>query len=258
MLSLLDENRNHVAKVVDIRNELVDPTSDLTAIPDEQTVNESMNTLSSLVYLAAGEYPSELTKLFKKLQQLCDSATRVRPEGLIVCVINEIYSPDLDANYPNVLAVRKNAGKVGDLAAWIAEWKMWSSIQVSPLKVTTRGTVQRKRQSEEGDNSTETAKRVKSSIIKEEEKGFGTHVYIGNIPNSDDPEAFLRRLLGDLNPNFDIKEVTVPIRDGDKHQPYGFAELGSAGEAEEAIHKLNGMRVGGRMLKVGVAQGRRF
>ena len=83
---------------------------------------------------------------------------------------------------------------------------------------------------------------------------MGNRLYIGNLPFSVD-EATLRELFGRNNRN--VSEVKL-ITDRDTGRPrgFGFVEMGSSEEAEQAISELNGHDLDGRQLTVNEAKER--
>ncbi|ANM30640.1 RNA-binding protein [Acidobacteria bacterium Mor1] len=83
---------------------------------------------------------------------------------------------------------------------------------------------------------------------------MGTRLYVGNLPFSAD-EAEVRAL-------FEQGERTVTdvhlVTDRETGRPrgFGFVEMGSAEQAEQAISSLNGYSMGGRQLNVNEARER--
>ena len=83
---------------------------------------------------------------------------------------------------------------------------------------------------------------------------MGNRLYVGNLPFSVD-EATLHELFGRNNRN--VSEVKL-ITDRDTGRPrgFGFVEMGSSEEAEQAISELNGHDLDGRQLTVNEARER--
>ena len=83
---------------------------------------------------------------------------------------------------------------------------------------------------------------------------MGTRLYVGNLPFSAD-ESEVRAL-------FEQGERTVTdvhlVTDRETGRPrgFGFDEMGSAEQAEQAIASLNGYSMGGRQLNVNEARER--
>ncbi len=83
---------------------------------------------------------------------------------------------------------------------------------------------------------------------------MGTRLYVGNLPFSAD-ESEVRAL-------FEQGERTVTdvhlVTDRETGRPrgFGFVEMGSAEQAEQAIASLNGYSMGGRQLNVNEARER--
>ena len=83
---------------------------------------------------------------------------------------------------------------------------------------------------------------------------MGTRLYVGNLPFSVD-EATLRQLFEQNNRT--VEEVKL-ITDRDTGRPrgFGFVEMGSSEEAEQAISELNDYTLDGRQLRVNEARER--
>jgi RNA recognition motif-containing protein len=83
---------------------------------------------------------------------------------------------------------------------------------------------------------------------------MGTRLYVGNLPFSVD-EATLRQLFEQNNRT--VEEVKL-ITDRDTGRPrgFGFVEMGSSEEAEQAISELNDYTLEGRQLRVNEARER--
>ncbi len=83
---------------------------------------------------------------------------------------------------------------------------------------------------------------------------MGLRLYVGNLPFSVD-EPTLQELFGRNNRT--VAEVKL-ITDRDTGRPrgFGFVEMGSDEEAEQAISELNGYELEGRQLKVNEAHER--
>ena len=83
---------------------------------------------------------------------------------------------------------------------------------------------------------------------------MGTRLYVGNLPFSVD-EPTLQELFGRNNRT--VAEVKL-ITDRDTGRPrgFGFVEMGSDEEAEQAISELNGYELEGRQLNVNEARER--
>jgi RNA recognition motif-containing protein len=91
----------------------------------------------------------------------------------------------------------------------------------------------------------------RSSPTTEWRKITMKNIYIGNLDYST-TEDQLRTLFLAHGP---VETVTI-VRDRDTGQPRGFAflEMSNDGEAEKAIHALNGTLLGGRTLNVNEAR----
>lgn len=90
---------------------------------------------------------------------------------------------------------------------------------------------------------------------------MGTRLYVGNLPFSTDESAL--RALFEQNGR-KVEEVKL-ITDRDTGRPrgFGFVEMGSSEDADQAISELNGYQLDGRALTVNEARertggGRRF
>ena len=92
---------------------------------------------------------------------------------------------------------------------------------------------------------------------------MGTRLFVGNLPFSAD-EAEIQALFEQNNRR--VQEVKL-ITDRDTGRPrgFGFVEMASDEEADQAIEELNGYNFGGRQLNVNEARersggggGRRF
>ena len=83
---------------------------------------------------------------------------------------------------------------------------------------------------------------------------MGTRLYVGNLPFSVD-EPTLQELFGRNNRT--VAEVKL-ITDRDTGRPrgFGFVEMGSDEEAQQAISELNGYELEGRQLNVNEARER--
>ena len=83
---------------------------------------------------------------------------------------------------------------------------------------------------------------------------MGTRLYVGNLPFSVDSDA-LRQLFEQNNRT--VEEVKL-ITDRDTGRPrgFGFVEMGSSEEADQAIQQLNGYELDGRSLTVNEARER--
>jgi RNA recognition motif-containing protein len=83
---------------------------------------------------------------------------------------------------------------------------------------------------------------------------MGTRLFVGNLPFSID-ESELRELFGTNDRN--VAEVKL-ITDRDTGRPrgFGFVEMGSNEEADQAIRELNGHELQGRQLNVNEAHER--
>jgi RNA recognition motif-containing protein len=83
---------------------------------------------------------------------------------------------------------------------------------------------------------------------------MGTRLFVGNLPFSVD-ESELRELFGQNDRT--VAEVRL-ITDRDTGRPrgFGFVEMGSSEEADQAIRELNGYELQGRQLNVNEARER--
>ena len=83
---------------------------------------------------------------------------------------------------------------------------------------------------------------------------MGTRLFVGNLPFSVD-ESELRELFSQNDRN--VAEVKL-ITDRDTGRPrgFGFVEMGSSEEADQAIRELNGYELQGRQLNVNEARER--
>ena len=83
---------------------------------------------------------------------------------------------------------------------------------------------------------------------------MGTRLFVGNLPFSVD-ESELRELFSQNDRN--VAEVKL-ITDRDTGRPrgFGFVEMASSEEADQAIRELNGYELQGRQLNVNEARER--
>ena len=83
---------------------------------------------------------------------------------------------------------------------------------------------------------------------------MGTRLYVGNLPFSAEESAV--RALFEQN-NRAVEEVKL-ITDRDTGRPrgFGFVEMGSSEDADNAIRELNGYELDGRQLTVNEARER--
>lgn len=79
---------------------------------------------------------------------------------------------------------------------------------------------------------------------------MGTNIYVGNLPYSETDES-----LSEAFAQFGTVESSKIIfdRDTGRSKGFGFVEMASAEEADEAINKMNGQQRGGRSLTVNIA-----
>ena len=84
---------------------------------------------------------------------------------------------------------------------------------------------------------------------------MGNRLYVGNLPYSTDEEALRTLFEGNGRKVVEVKLVT----DRDTGQPrgFGFVELETPSQAQQAISELNDREVGGRRLVVNEAQERK-
>jgi len=83
---------------------------------------------------------------------------------------------------------------------------------------------------------------------------MGTRLYVGNLPFSVD-ESTLRSLFEQNERR--VEEVhLVTDRDSGRPRGFGFVEMGSSEEADQAIRELDGYQLEGRALKVNEARER--
>ena len=83
---------------------------------------------------------------------------------------------------------------------------------------------------------------------------MGTRLYVGNLPFSVE-ESELRTLFEQNERT--VEEVKL-ITDRETGRPrgFGFVEMGSSEDADQAIRELNGYELGGRQLNVNEARER--
>ena len=83
---------------------------------------------------------------------------------------------------------------------------------------------------------------------------MGTRLYVGNLPFSAD-ETQVRALFEENSRS--VSEVKL-ITDRDTGRPrgFGFVEMGSSQDADQAIQQLNGYEMDGRQLTVNEARER--
>ena len=83
---------------------------------------------------------------------------------------------------------------------------------------------------------------------------MGTRLYVGNLPFSAD-ETTLRSLFEQNERTVeDVKLITD--RGTGRPRGFGFVEMGSSEQADQAIQELNGYSLDGRTLKVNEARER--
>jgi cold-inducible RNA-binding protein len=82
---------------------------------------------------------------------------------------------------------------------------------------------------------------------------MGRRLYVGNL-SFGTTELELREVFGQYGTVAETKIVTE--RETGRPRGFAFVEMGSDGEAKEAIDQLNGRELGGRALTVNEAQER--
>ncbi len=83
---------------------------------------------------------------------------------------------------------------------------------------------------------------------------MGTRLFLGNLSYTTTEED-LRSLLSDKGRV--VKEIHLPSdRETGRPRGFGFAEMGTEGDAQAAIKALDGTELDGRTLKVNEAQPR--
>jgi len=80
-----------------------------------------------------------------------------------------------------------------------------------------------------------------------------TKLHIGNLPYSISEDE-LRELFGQAGNISSV--VIIKDRYSGKSKGFGFVEMSSQTDAEEAIQRFNGSEVGGREIKVSIARPR--
>lgn len=86
-------------------------------------------------------------------------------------------------------------------------------------------------------------------------KGLGCmNIYVGNLPFSTSDNE-LRDLFGQVGNVTSARVITD--RDTGRSRGFGFVEMPSAAEAQEAIQRFHGYSLGGRSLTVNEAKPRR-
>ena len=83
---------------------------------------------------------------------------------------------------------------------------------------------------------------------------MGTRLYVGNLPFSTDEDEL--RELFEQNGRTVVEVKLITDRDSGRMRGFGFVEMGSAEEAEQAIDELNGHSLDGRELTVNEARER--
>jgi RNA recognition motif-containing protein len=83
---------------------------------------------------------------------------------------------------------------------------------------------------------------------------MGTRLFVGNLPFSVD-ESELRELFG-KNDRTVAEVKLITDRDTGRPRGFGFVEMGSSEEADQAIRELNGHELQGRQLNVNEARER--
>ncbi len=83
---------------------------------------------------------------------------------------------------------------------------------------------------------------------------MGTRLYVGNLPFSADETQVRDLFTGTSRTVTEVKLVTD--RDTGRPRGFGFVEMGSSEDADNAIRDLNGHDFGGRALTVNEAKER--
>ena len=83
---------------------------------------------------------------------------------------------------------------------------------------------------------------------------MGTRLYVGNLPFSADEDQIRDLFSGNGRTVSEVKLVTD--RDTGRPRGFGFVEMGSSEDADNAIRELNGREFGGRPLTVNEARER--
>ena len=82
---------------------------------------------------------------------------------------------------------------------------------------------------------------------------MAVRLYVGNLPYSVSQEA-LSELFAEAGGVVDVHLPTE--RDSGRLRGFGFVEMASDAEAQEAIQRFNGYRLGDRELRVNIAEER--
>ncbi len=82
---------------------------------------------------------------------------------------------------------------------------------------------------------------------------MSARLFVGNL-SFDTNELQLRELFGQSGQIVEVKLVTD--RETGRSRGFGFVEMSTAEEANQAISELNGRELGGRTLKVNEAEAR--
>jgi RNA recognition motif-containing protein len=80
---------------------------------------------------------------------------------------------------------------------------------------------------------------------------MSSKLYVGNLPYTVDDDS-LRHNFSEFGTVASAKVMTD--RDSGRSKGFGFVEMSSAKEAEDAIAGLNGQQVGGRAIVVNVSR----
>ena len=80
------------------------------------------------------------------------------------------------------------------------------------------------------------------------------NIYVGNLPFSTSDND-LRELFGQVGGVVSARVITD--RETGRSRGFGFVEMGSSEEAQEAIQRFNGYAMGGRNLTVNEAKPRK-
>jgi len=83
---------------------------------------------------------------------------------------------------------------------------------------------------------------------------MGTRLYVGNLPFSADEEAV--RFLFEQNDRKVTEVKLITDRDTGRPRGFGFVEMGSSEDADQAIRELSGHSLDGRELTVNEARER--
>jgi RNA recognition motif-containing protein len=93
-----------------------------------------------------------------------------------------------------------------------------------------------------------------SSVEGSEEFWMGTRLYVGNLPFSADETAV--RALFEQNGRTVSEVKLITDRDTGRPRGFGFVEMESDQQAQQAISQLDGKELDGRQLKVNEARER--